>query len=347
MAFLFFAGIVGFICKSSVLWMYAAGVACVWISLSANQSKIVAWLYNGILLAVPVIAAVGIIYVFYLSKGENPSSASAGWKVLPETFSFPLASPLLAGFSLDELFKGLIYHPDGPMFSYGITILILVLLALASLAFIITILKKMPHKKYGLVLVVFYVLGNIFFTYLYLKQAAISYEGRHFRIIGLLAIPGIIWLLSKTKTARVVLVVIWAGFICWEVMYFVVGYKANQEAAHGGSGLSQGQYDKATVNELLRLDNLHHNNAIFVLTSPDIAAEINNNRVLTLDIESMDKEDFAALKYAGYGGTIYMLMPQAYVKNGVAAGISKSFTGYHQFTIKQLSTEYYLYTAGN
>ncbi|WP_448700107.1 hypothetical protein ACFGVR_23340 [Mucilaginibacter sp. AW1-3] len=345
--FIFVSGLVGFFAKSSALWMFAAGLACIWINLSSNSKKISEWLRNGVTLGIPAAAAVGIIIVFYLSKGENPSSATAGWAILPETFSFPLASPLLAGFSLDELFKGLIYHPDGPVFSYGVTILILAVLAFGSLALIITILKTIPNKNYALALIVFYVVANVFFSYLYLKQAAISYEGRHFRILGLLAIPGIIWLLSKTRMTRGIFAVIWIVFICLGVRYFIYDYKVNKLSAQGNSGLTQGQYDKTTLDEIARLDSLHHNDAIFVFVEADIAVEVNNNRVITLDIESMDNYDYDVLKYAGKGGTIYMLMPESYVKNGVANHIGKSFTSYHNFSVKQLSKEYYLFTAEN
>jgi len=344
--FLFLAGIAGFFSKSSALWMYAAGVACIWINLSANKKEVQHWLKNGILLAIPAIAAIAAIYLFYLSKGANPSQAGGGWLIRPETFSFPLASPLISALSIDEMVNGLIYHPDTAILSYGASIAILVILASTSLFFVNSVLRYVPHKNYALVLTVFYITGTLFFSYLYLKQANVSYEGRHFRIICLLATPGLIYFMSRSKASRVVFGLIWLVFICWEFSYFRIEYKVNIHSGHGPSGLSQQAYDQPTLDELARLDSLHPNGALFVATSPDLAIEIQKNRVMTLDMEDMTPHDLKYLKYAGKAGAIYMLMPEVYQKNGVAYKICKSFVDYKHFTVKKLG-DYYLYAAEN
>jgi hypothetical protein len=348
LGFVFLAGLVGFFTKSSAIWIYAAGVACIWVNLSASKKNIMTWLRNGIAVGIPVIMALAIIYLGYLSKGDNPSSNGGPLKLLPETFSFPLASPLLAGFSLDELFNGLIYHPDGPVFSYALTTVVLIIFAIGSLVFVAIIYKKLPNTNYVLAFTAVYSVAVVFFTYLYLKQSPISYEGRHFRIVGLLAIPGMIWLLNRTKASRLVLTVVWIAFICWELRFFAVEYKGNYDAPHGSSGMSQQLYDHETLNTIVQFDATHHNNATFVVTNPDVAAEISNNRVITLDdLDNMPKEDFAQLKFAGTSGIIYMLMPKSFVEKGLADGVVKCFTGYHQFYSKKLSNRYYLYWAAN
>jgi len=346
MVFLFAAGVAGFICKSSALWMYAAGLACVWINVSKNK-KLQQWLFNGILLAIPAIAALAIIYVGYLSKGTNPSNAGDGWLIKPETFSFPLAAPLLSGLSVDEMVNGLIYHPDTPLISRGLSLAIIFVLAIGSLLLLRSIIRKVPNKNYALAFGAFYLAGTLFLSYLYLKQATVTFEGRHFRIIGILAIPGIVYLLHQTKATKTILYVLFAGFTVWSTVYFVHGYIVNYQAPHGASGLAQQAYDKPTIDAITSLDAQHPNNAIFVINSPDLGVEIVHNRVITLDIGDMDAEDLAELTNAGRAGTIYMLMPENYVRNGVAAKIAKSFTGYHLFSIKQLSKDFYLYSANN
>jgi len=325
--------------------MYAAGLACVWINISKNK-KLQQWLLNGVLLAIPAIAALAIIYIGYLSKGTNPSNAGAGWLVKPETFSFPLAAPLLSGLSVDEMVNGLIYHPDVPLISRGLSLAIIFILAIGSLLLLKSIIRKIPHKSYALAFGMFYLAGTLFLSYLYLEQATVTFEGRHFRIIGILTIPGIVYLLHQTKAAKSILYVLFAGFTIWSAVYFVHGYIVNYQAPHGASGLAQQAYDKPTLDAIATLD-AHHNDAIFVINSPDLGVEILHNRVITLDIGDMDAEDFTELTNAGKTGTIYMLMPENYVKNGVAAKIAKSFTGYHQFSIKQLSNDFYLYSASN
>ncbi len=346
--FIFIAGLVGFFAKSSFIWIYAAGVACIWINLSASKKNLLTWLRNGIVLGIPFILSFALIYVGYLSKGDNPSSNGGPLLVTPQTFSFPLASPLLSGFSLDELFNGFIYHPDGPVFSFPVTTAILIGLAIASLVFAFVVYKKLPYTNYVLAFIAFYSVAVVFFVYLYLKQSPISYEGRHFRIVGLLAIPGMIWLLHRTKITRLVLAVVWIAFICWELKFFGVEYKGNYDAPHGSSGMSQQLYDKETLNTIVQLDAVHRHNATFVVTSPDVAAEISNNRVITLDdLDDMPKEDFEQLTFAGTSGTLYMLMPKSFVEKGLAAGTVKAFTGYHHFNSKKLSDRYYLYWAEN
>jgi hypothetical protein len=346
LVFVFFAGLIGFFSKSSALWMYAAGLACIWIKTSVDSKKILIWIKNGALLALPFIAALGIIYFCYLSKGENPSGSEGGLLIRSETFTFPLASPFVAGLSLDELFNGFIFHGDAAIFNYGWATVMLIGLAAASFIFLICVYRFVPDKNYALAITVLYVVGSLFFIDLYLKQASVSYEGRHYRIIGILAIPGMVYFASKAKATQVAFGVMWIAFICWEIKTFTLDYKFNMHSARGASGFSWQGYEPATLNELIKLDN-EQSNAIFVITNPDIAIEIKHNRIITLNIEDMDKDDFAELKFAGYGGPVYILMPVGYIKNGNAAGITKAFTSYPHFETRQLSKTFYLYTGVN
>ena len=347
MVFLFVAGLTGFFSKSSVLWMYAAGTACIWIRLSSPQKNIRQWLINGILLGIPVLCALVTIYVFYLSKGANPSSTSGAWLLKPETITFPLASPLLSGLSLDEAFNGLIYHPDAAVLSYKWSIVIIILLTLGSLFFVNRVIKKIPHKNYALVLTVFYIAATLFFSVLYLKQANISFEGRHYRVIGMLSIPGLVYLLTRNKAGKIVLSAVWLAAFCWGMAYFSIEYNVNIHAGHGPSGLTQQSYDQATLDELHRLDASHPNGgALFVTISPELAIEL-KNRVFTLDVDDISPKQINQLKYAGKAGSIYMLMPSAYQNNGIAAKLSKSFINYHHFKVQPLGDDHYLYSADN
>jgi len=106
-------------------------------------------------------------------------------------------------------------------------------------------------------------------------------------------------------------------------------------------------YDKKALDEIVKLDRNHHNDAVFVVMSSDIAAEIINNRVITLDSESMDSKGLSKMRFAAKSGPLYILMPSEYLANGIEHAIIKSFTGYHQFSFKQLSEDYYLYFAEN
>jgi hypothetical protein len=355
--YVFIGGLIGFIAKSSVLWMFAAAVGCIWVNVSLNQTfysnkktlwdhkqTLWTWLKNGLLLAIPFISALAVIYICYLSKGDNPTSDQGPVLIRPETFGFPLASPIVAGFSVDELFHGLIYQTDAPTISYHWAVMLLLVFSVCCIAYLFFVGRLSPDKKYVIVLISFYVLGTLFFSYMYLKQATISYEGRHFRMIGLLFMPGFIYLLFKTKLTRVLFFMLWGAYICIGVVTFYVDYNGNKLSPKGPSGLSQQVYDKATINELLRLDILHPNNAVFVVTGPDMAMEIKQNRVITIDDETPESI-YTTQKFAGKAGTLYIFTPNNYNKNGKLQAIIKSFVGYHHFTFKHIGKDYCLSTA--
>jgi len=352
LVFIFLGGLIGFFAKSSFLWMYAAGLACVWINLSLYETPhpyakkgVLKWLKNGSLLAIPFICAIAVIYIFYLSKGDNPTSDQGSYLIRPETFGYPLASPLLSAFSVDEYLGGLLDLSSGASMPHHKAVIVVLIAAFFSLAYLFLTTKLSPGTKYRLAFCVFYGTGVVFFTYMYLKQATISYEGRHFRIIGLLFIPGFVYMLFKTKVTRALFFVAWIFFIYTAFNFFKEGYKANREDARGNTGLAQQVYDKAALSEIVKLDK-YNRGAIFVLTSSDIGAEINNNRVITFDNDT-PIQSIADLKYHGTAGPLYILMPASYLTNGREKAILSTFLNYNSFTCKQLSPGYYLYYARN
>jgi hypothetical protein len=360
--FIFIAGLLGFFAKSSVLWMLAAGTCCVWVNTSlgdtcklagqlglrrslTDKHIILPWLKNGIVLFLPLAAACLVISVFYLSKGPNPSGESGHFLFKPEVVGFPLASPLLSGFSVDELMDGLIYQPDGPTVTYHLAIIILFALATSSLLFVWLIIKFRAGEKYLVAFLSFYLLGCVVFGYMYFKQFTVSFEGRHFRIIGLLAIPGIIYLLFKSTAGKAIFFVAWIAFSYAGLRYFSDEFRENRQAARGNLGLSEQLYDTLAMKKILQLDREHHDNAIFVVMSADIGAEITHNRVITIDAETVPNGDFSKIKYKGKSGPLFILVPQTLVAKDGDPSILKSFAGYHHFSSKQLSPDFYLYSA--
>ncbi len=363
--FVFFAGLLGFLSKSSVLWMFAAGVACLWINISINEKMsgqtvrpsrklphdlniniVKKWFLNGLLLAIPFVAAIAVIYIGYLSKGANPTSDPANFMVKPQTFTYPLASPLLSAFSVDELVDGLLYQPDGSNVSYHTALIIIVISACCSLVFLYFINKLSVNRRYKLAVTALYLTGVLFFSYMFFKQVNISYEGRHFRILGLLFIPGLIWLCFSTRTTQLLFFAIWSFYIYTSFNFLRNELSANRHAARGNSGLSQQGYDNATLNAIVKLDRDHSNHALFVVMCPDIAIEVVNNRVITFDDDTPDAE-FLTMKYIGKAGTLYMLVPESYVNSGKDLIISRCFINYHHFERKQLGKEFCLLSAEN
>ena len=342
--FVLFSGWIGFICKSSFIWMYAAGLLFIWIRLSEGQTTVKGWVLKGLWPGIPAVISVACIYIFYLSKGINPSSSSGGLKLSWETFSFPLASPLLSGFSADDLSNGLIYHNDVPIFSYTWAIIVLLLLAILSVMLIRAILVYVPNKDYRLMLIVFYAVSVIFFSYAYLREMAISYEARHFRLIGLLVIPGTVCLFAYLKQAYKIMLGLAALFIItFSLLFYVECYKRlNDDDQHGSSGIAQQFIDREAMDYIAKLDKQNHN-ALFVFTSPDLGLDIVNNRFITLQPVGPDISiNYDEWVHKGHAGPIYILLPSKYI--GIKASVYlKCFPGYKGFSLKELSDDYVLY----
>jgi hypothetical protein len=344
--FVLLSGWIGFFCKSSFLWIYAAGLCCLWVRLSVNKQGIGDWIKKGIWIAIPAAISLAGIYISFLSKGQNPTSATNGLKLTASTFSFPLASPILSGFSIDDLLHGLLYHTGKPLLDANWSIILLITISIFSLLLIWAIIHYIPNNNYRLFIVAFYFISVLFFGLVYLRQLTISYEARHFRIIGLLIVPGLIYLVAKFKPAYqllFVLIVFSIGFV--SVRYVIKGYRINNSiSAKGISGVAQPNIDQASLNQIIKLDN-ENRNATFVFVSDDLGLEILHNRIITMqpigDDLKIDADDYT---YDGFAGPLYIILPETY--NGPKEKmIMKSFPNYAGWNVSMLSDKYVLYEA--
>jgi hypothetical protein len=347
--FLLLSGCIGFFCKSSFLWMYGAGCIYLWIKLSRGQYDVIQWIKKGIWIGIPAISSLAIIYILYLSKGENPASGGMGIKLTWQTFSFPLASPLLAGLSIDDMVGGLIYHDDVTLLSPFWSLVTVIISAIFSIILIINIVSRIPDKNYTLLVIVFYSVSVIFFGYNFLRQANISYEARHLRLIGLLITPGLVYLVSRahlTYKAAFIFIGLVIAFLSFR--YFVPGFQQNKlYNARGTSGLAQIGADQQTLNYIMDLDR-KNSNAIFVFIQPDLGLEIKHNRIITVDpmdaVQVSPKDYYDNFTYKGHAGPVYILLPSAY--SGVRSNIiTHCFPDYQDFKMEQLSPDYILYSA--
>lgn len=344
--FIILSGWLGFFCKSAYLWMYASGLLCLWINLSKDKKEAKYWIKNGIILAIPALISLGTIFKFFLSKGTNPASISPGFKVSLEALFFPLASPLLSGFSLDELTHGLIYHQDEPYFSPANTLVVLVLMALLSVGLFWAIIRFVPKPPYQIAISAFYGVSVLFFLSVFLRQLNISYEGRHFRIVGLLFIPGAVYLLAQLKPIlKYALVLLWVLIAFTSLRYFVSCYKINTHvSARGPSGFAQQFIDQDGLNYIVQLDKTAPANAVFAFTSNDLGLEITHHRIISMD--PFEEPDAATYinnnEYDGHAGPLYVLLPAAFINNGNVEAFKKCFRGYKNFTVKPISKDYIL-----
>jgi hypothetical protein len=163
--------------------------------------------------------------------------------------------------------------------------------------------------------------------------------------VGILIVPGIIYLVSKFKRGyQLFFGLIFIGIAYTSLSYLIKGYKINSLSARGPWGIAQPNIDQQSLNYIMKLDR-ENNNATFVFVSDDTGLEILHNRIITLqpigDDLKINTEDY---KYKGYAGSLYIVVPENY--NGPKEKmIIKSFPGYTGFTATMLSNNYVLYSA--
>ncbi|WP_183578571.1 hypothetical protein HDF18_22300 [Mucilaginibacter sp. X5P1] len=345
--FVLLSGWIGFLCKSSFMWVYVAGLMCLWLRLSAIKGRlnIQRLIKNGIWLAIPAAISLAAIYVFFLSKGANPASNSTGFTASWQAIGFPLGSPLLSGFSVDDLLHGLIFHQPGNTLTPAYVLPILFLTVLVSLILILAIVRYVPKNNYRLFILIFYAISVLFFSVAFLRQLNISYESRHFRILSLMLAPGIIYLFSRFKPVYQILfglICLYIGFINYSTLARI--HEVNNLSARGNTGIAQQSIDQPSLDYLLQLDK-QNTNAIFAFLTPDVGLEIEHNRIITLDQPPanipFDDDDYS---YDGHAGPLYIVLPASY-DGAQASMIMKFFRGYKDFSIQKLSPMYTLYSA--
>jgi len=337
--FIILSGWIGFFCKSSFMWIYASGLLCLWLRLTTGLPLYFERLKKGVILAIPAVISLGVIYVLYLSKGENPASISGGFKLSFQAITYPIAAPLLSGFSFDDLFNGLI---DGDnWFTPAEIVPLLALLAILSVLLIIEIVRQLPHKDYRRMLVIFYGMAILFFSYSFLRQTTISYEARHLRVIGLLMTPGLIYLVGLSKTQfRVVFFLLCIPITYKSFNYAIKTLPANKNGAHASTGFSQQFIDQPSLDYMLNLDKIN-DDAVFVFNTADVSLEIQHHRSIVITDPDNQSE---ATTYSGHAGPLYMLLPAGMSATEVAK-MYKCFPGYQNFSVSRLTKDYLLYTA--
>jgi hypothetical protein len=172
----------------------------------------------------------------------------------------------------------------------------------------------------------------------------ISYEARHFRIIGLMIIPGIVYLLSKSTLAyRAPFAIIVACIAVISIIYVSKGYTYNKNvSAHGVSGFAQQGIAQKALDQIIALDN-QNTNAIFVFVSESLPLEIKHNRVITLQPIGDDlKIDYDDYEQGGHAGPLFIALPEKY-HGPKEKMILKAFPDYKGWYGYMLSDNYVMY----
>ncbi len=343
--FVLLSGWLGFFLKSSFIWIYIAGLFCLWIRLSEFKASIAGWLYKALWIGIPASVSLLVIFITFLSKGQSPASASHALKLTAETFTFPVASPVLSAFSIDDLLHGLLFHTGSAVIDPAWDLPVLFLAAIISIALIYAIIRFVQNFNYRLFLVVFYVVSILFLGTAFLRQLTISYEARHFRVIGFLAVPGMIYLITRRKIAYKAVYVLIIGAIAFtSFSYLIKGFEINRLSARGITGIAQPNIDQASLNQVIKLDR-ENTNAVFVFIGNDLGLEVLHNRIISLQPVSDDlKTDINDYKYDGFAGPLFIILPESY-RGPKEKLVIRSFPGYTGFHVASLSAGYMLYEA--
>ena len=174
----------------------------------------------------------------------------------------------------------------------------------------------------------------------------ISYEGRHFRIIGLLIVPGIIYLIAKfNRPYKIAFIILCIVLVSINYSFLIKGYIFNKNiSGRGNTGFAQQTIDQQSLNYLLKL-NEENKNAIFVFTTADLPLEITHNRTIILDPiipgAQLNYDDYS---YDGHAGPLHLLLPATYSAEQDSTAM-KFFPGYKTFTQQKLGKSYVLYSA--
>lgn len=343
LAFALISGWIGFFCKASFLWMYAAGLCCTWINISIQEKGFYQWIKNGLIISLPAIISLLFIYKYYLSRGPGPASVREGFHFSLNAFIFPLASPTLSGFSLDEVFGGLLYHAGPAVLDARIISAILCVLAILTIAIIVVLNSSMLSLQYKIGLTIFYTTSVLFFGYLFLERADVSMESRHFRILGLILIPGVFYLVSRLGTLyKTFFIVLAVSIILLGFRFLISGWQKNHSVgARGNTGFAQLNIDQPSLDYLEKLDQ-ENNNALFAFKNPDTGLEIVHNRIITL---SWGEPEFklSEVSFDGHAGPVFVLVPVADTSLINAGSLQNIFPEYSAFTSKLLTKNYILY----
>ncbi|MVN23435.1 hypothetical protein [Mucilaginibacter arboris] len=336
---------IGFIAKSSFLLVTLCGFLFIflgWVSKRISLKELA--VKTSVLIAAGLAVIVPIFFLF-LQKGNNPSAAASGFSFSWLNLLYPAAVPLLTAFSADEVFNNFTHPgfietlPATDVWFYGPAFLLVVFVLFA------VYFNRIGSVAYRRLLFSAYLFFTFFFLMQYCRHAAISMEGRHFRILGLLFLPGVVQLMRQVKISAVktALQVLLLALCLFSWNDYFKRWNINRKQTPTNAHVVQLLLDKEALVKIHQLDTQYPQQALFVLMSPDIALEIEHNRALVMSFNTL-LTDPERETYAGRVKKLFLLVPVQYTTGKTEQLIKASFTGYKSFSEEKISKHYVLYT---
>lgn len=184
----------------------------------------------------------------------------------------------------------------------------LILLFVSVTIILYTGLLRNSNRLYRSILIGFACIHFAAFAYLYVREAAVSYEDRLFRAAGLILLPGMLAAGARLPSfwARTSLALLFISAGCWGVFSYV--YRVNQLRQNnnlGGDGYALASTPAHLAQRISEADQkLTPGNNLFCSTSPELLLAVRRNRIGLLEKNGVIPE------YRGTVDSLWVILPE-------------------------------------
>ncbi len=271
----------------------------------------------------------GALTCLHTSRGWTAAHDPFHFAFVTEKALFALGAPLGSALSFFHILNRLVFHPEGLQSALGSSRSFgcLLLVAFISVPLTIAILRHhWDNVTYSSVTlgITATMIGVIFV----LTQGAVYVEERHFRLMGILLLPGAIEL-AMAATQRVVryatgLIILFAfsfGLSSW-----VAKVRRNEHAPRVG-GFAFLEADHEVVEAVEALDTeLSSGNNLFYFPMPEWLSMIQSNRAAAPHNDSIERTFFQqAQRFHGTVDNLVIIIPAAMALDDRAARVAEGF----------------------
>ena len=265
-----------------LFWLIDHGVRCEW--------KTEAVFRRAIGLGLAVLAAAGVWYFFFLSKGSTP--AMPGQQVpIASSLGFCLIGPWFAATGFAALLGRYAFlhnaSYDAVYLHYGWLLLVV---GLAASVFLFVFLKHKLAPSVARLLVSVYLGNVVLLAFLLLCHAQVSLEDRHLYTAGALGLAALVAVLPKLSSLAASLsrLALCAMMLAGVGTALVRAQRMQHFAPVSIQGFAQHQLSPAVLMRIQELDLSEPSSTLFIVPAPEMALEIRRHRRWTLELGAQD-----------------------------------------------------------
>jgi hypothetical protein len=250
---------------------------------------------------------------------------------------FAVAAPMMSALSMDDALSWVLEHPGRQILqNWQLSLVIVAPLAFLACAAYVWI-ARLTRGRYFLVTSTFIASYIGIFVVLNVLGSAVSswQEARHYRVVGLLLLPGLIEAARETRRRGAKAIVYGALLITCTYGLFSYGNKwFYLRGLHsvGTQAVTQVTLDREALQWILRMDAaLPMKHAVFYLTSPEQALEVSRQRVILSQADFKAADILSASQYRGVVDDLFVILPDEFIASGKAGIILGSFVDYEHW----------------